>query len=210
MSNEKTVKRFSKYIVIAHWTNAISFIMLVLTGLPLFLEVSVPDFLQIVHRVFAVTFLLPTPFMILMDRKGFLNWTKNAWSWKKHDFQFLAVFPLELIGKAKNIPKQDFFNGGQKLNSVLTIIGAIIMVCTGFIMWFKELFPKALVQWAYPVHDAGMAIMVAVIIGHIYLSVGHPASRPSFMGMTKGVVPESYAKAHHGRWYDELKEKNEI
>ena len=147
MSNEKTVKRFSKYIVIAHWTNAISFIMLVLTGLPLFLEVSVPDFLQIVHRVFAVTFLLPTPFMILMDRKGFLNWTKNAWSWKKYDFQFLAVFPLELIGKAKNIPKQDFFNGGQKLNSVLTIIGAIIMVCTGFIMWFKELFPKAVVQW---------------------------------------------------------------
>ncbi len=55
-----------------------------------------------------------------------------------------------------------------------------------------------------------MAIMVAVIIGHIYLSVGHPASRPSFMGMTKGVVPESYAKAHHGRWYDELKEKKEI
>ena len=30
------------------------------------------------------------------------------------------------------------------------------------------------------------------------------------MGMTKGVVPESYAKAHHGRWYDELKEKKEI
>ena len=77
-------------------------------------------------------------------------------------------------------------------------------------MWFKELFPVEVVRWAYPVHDAGMAIMVAVIIGHIYLSVGHPASRPSFMGMTKGVVPESYAKAHHGRWYDELKEKKEI
>ena len=58
MSNEKYVKRFSKFIVIAHWTNAISFIMLVLTGLPLFLGVKLPDFLQIVHRVFAVTFLL--------------------------------------------------------------------------------------------------------------------------------------------------------
>ena len=71
MSNEKYVQRFSKYIVIAHWTNAISFIMLVLTGLPLFLGIKMPDVLQIIHRVFAVTFLLPTPFMILMDRKGF-------------------------------------------------------------------------------------------------------------------------------------------
>ena len=78
MSNEKYVQRFSKYIVIAHWTNAISFIMLVLTGLPLFLGIKMPDVLQIVHRVFAVTFLLPTPFMILMDRKGFTQWTKNV------------------------------------------------------------------------------------------------------------------------------------
>ena len=179
MSNERYIQRFSKFIVIAHWTNAISFIMLVLTGLPLFLGVKVPEILQIVHRVFAVTFLLPTPFMILMDRKGFLQWTKSAFSWSKRDFQFLAVFPLELIGKAKNIPKQDYFNGGQKLNSVLTIFGAVVMVVTGFMMWFKELFPVEVVRWAYPVHDAGMAIMVAVIIGHIYLSVGHPASRPS-------------------------------
>ena len=104
MSNERYIQRFSKFIVIAHWTNAISFIMLVLTGLPLFLGVKVPEILQIVHRVFAVTFLLPTPFMILMDRKGFLQWTKSAFSWSKRDFQFLAVFPLELIGKAKNIP----------------------------------------------------------------------------------------------------------
>ena len=168
MSNEKYVKRFSKFIVIAHWTNAVSFIMLVLTGLPLFLGVKLPDFLQIVHRVFAVTFLLPTPFMILMDRKGFMQWTKNVLSWKSYDFKFLAMFPLELIGKAKNVPKQDFFNGGQKLNSVLTILGAITMVITGFIMWFKELFPVEVVRWAYPVHDAGMAVMVAVIIGHIY------------------------------------------
>ena len=109
-------------------------------------------------------------------------------------------------GISDGTEKPDFFNGGQKLNSVLTILGAITMVITGFIMWFKELFPVEVVRWAYPVHDAGMAVMVAVIIGHIYLSVGHPASRPSFMGMTKGVVPESYAKAHHGRWYDELKE----
>ena len=43
MSNERYIQRFSKFIVIAHWTNAISFIMLVLTGLPLFLGVKVPE-----------------------------------------------------------------------------------------------------------------------------------------------------------------------
>ena len=43
MSNEKYIPRFSKFIVIAHWTNAISFIMLVLTGMPLFLRINMPD-----------------------------------------------------------------------------------------------------------------------------------------------------------------------
>lgn len=223
MSNEQYVKRFSKFIVIGHWVNAVSFIMLFLTGLPLYLGVGFNwigsifgghENAQIIHRVFAVTFLLPTPFIILTDFKGFKHWTKQAFGWTKDDFRFLAFFPLELIGKAGDkIPKQDFFNGGQKLNSVLTIFGAMTMVFTGFIMWFDEYFRTisfALVQWCYPIHDLGMALMVAVIIGHVYLSVGHPASRPSFIGMTRGVVPVSYAKAHHGKWYDELKAKGEI
>lgn len=219
MSNEKYVKRFSKFIIVAHWTNAICFFMLLFTGLPLYLGTSFnfianifggPENAQIIHRVFAIIFLIPTPFMILMDGNGFRQWTSTVTKWGKRDIQYFAAFPLEMIGKANNMPKQDFFNGGQKLNSLLTICGATIMVCSGMIMWFKEYFPTALVQWMYPLHDTGMAVMVAVIIGHIYLSVGHPASRPAFMGMTKGVVPESYAKAHHGKWYDELKERNEV
>ncbi len=210
MSNERYIKRFSKIIVVAHWINAISFIMLVLTGLPLFLGIKAPDVLQIIHRVFAVTFLLPTPLMLVMDTKGFMQWTGSVLKWSGRDFAFLAMFPLEIIGKAKNMPKQDFFNGGQKVNSLFTILGAMTMVCSGFILWFKESFPVDVVRMAYPIHDAGMAVMVSLIFIHVYMSVGHPASRPSFIGMTKGVVPESYAKNHHGQWYDELKEKKEI
>lgn len=210
--SEKYIKRFSLPIRIAHWTNAISFFVLLLTGLGLYSStfsfISVlcggPENAQLVHRVFAIIFLLPTPFMILFNFKGFAHWTKTAFTWRENDFKYFAAFPKELFGKEANMPKQDFFNGGQKMNSLLTITCAILLVCSGLIMWFRPVSSEG-VRLAYLVHDIGVGLLVPVIIGHIYLSVGHPASRPAFMGMTKGIVPASYAEKHHGKWYDEVK-----
>ena len=92
-------------------------------------------------------------------------------------------------------------------NFTVTVVFNFFSIGFGTATFCWSLFSGS---YSYASYTFATAVMVAVIIGHIYLSVGHPASRPSFMGMTKGVVPESYAKEHHGRWYDELKEKNEI
>ena len=74
-------------------------------------------------------------------------------------------------------------------------------------MWFPQYFSAGLIDWAYPIHNIALGLAIAVVIGHIYLSVGHPNSRASLRGMTKGDVSEDYAKAHHGRWYDEVMEE---
>ena len=210
--NVKTIFRFSKYIRIAHWTNATAVFMLFITALPLYTDTfkwvgsifGGTSNAIVVHKIFAVIFLLPTLFILFTDPKGFINWTKQIISWKSYDFQFFTEFPKEFFGLKAKVPKQGFFNAGQKVNSMLTILAAVLMVTSGFLMWFPELFSKELVRWAYPVHDGAAALMIAVAIGHIYLSVGHPDSRPSLKGMTRGHVDASYAKAHHGRWYDEV------
>ncbi len=205
----KWVERFSKPIIVAHWTHAISFIMLVVTGLPIFMGYT--DYLwgmntKLVHRVFGVTFMIPTLFILIVDRKGFVYWTKQILSWKSYDFKFFTEFPKEFFGIKAEVPKQGFYNGGQKLNSLLTIAISAVMVISGLIMWFKGSFPQGLVVWMFPLHAAGAAMLTAVIIGHVFLSVGHPASRPSIRGMTRGSVDIQYAKEHHGRWYDEVKD----
>lgn len=208
----KNIKRFSKNVRIAHWTNAVCIFVLFISALPIYaksFQWLYPLFggaagAILIHKIFAVIFVLPTLFVLITDPKSFIHWTKQILSWKSHDFKFLKEFPKEFFGKKANIPKQDFFNAGQKVNSLLTIFAAAIMVLSGVIMWFPEFFGKTIVLWSYPFHSFGAGLMIAVVIGHIYLSVGHPDSRPSIKGMTEGQVDASYAKAHHGRWYDEV------
>lgn len=213
ISNDgKSIKRFSKSVRIAHWTNAVCIFVLFISALPIYsksFQWLYPLFggsagAILIHKIFAVIFVLPTLFVLVTDPKSFINWMKQVLSWKSYDFKFLKEFPKEFFGKKADIPKQDFFNAGQKVNSLLTIFAAIIMVVSGVIMWFPDFFGKTIVLWSYPFHSLGAGLMIAVVIGHIYLSVGHPDSRPSIKGMTEGQVDVKYAKAHHGLWYDEV------
>lgn len=216
-SDGKTIKRFSKYVIIAHWVNTTCVAMLFLSGLPLYSDMfkfvyhlfGSPQNTMLIHRTFAVIFILPVIFVIITDPKSFVSWIKQITSWKSYDIKFLTEFSKEFFGGHADIPKQGFLNGGQKVNSLLVIFCVTLLVSSGLIIWFKEFFPKELVLWCYPAHDLGVGLMIAAVLGHIYLSVGNPASRPSFKGMTKGYVDTDYAKEHHGRWYDEVaKEEN--
>ncbi len=214
--NVKTVKRFNKGFIIAHWLNAFSFFMLYVSGLPLYTDwfdwlyifFGGPEMARLVHRISAICFLLPIPIMIIFDFAGFKNWMKNLFSWKKHDFEFFKEFPKEFFGRKSNMPKQDFFNAGEKLNSWLTIICGILLIGSGFIMWMPHAFPKFLVTWAYPMHNIGFGLAAAVVVGHIFLSVY--LYRESLRGITDGDVSIEYAKDHHGRWYDELKAQGKV
>lgn len=214
-SDGKYVKRFSKQIIIAHWMNVIAFFGLYLSALPMYTEFfdwlypffGGPAGARLFHRVFAVVFFIPTIFVLLTDPKGFFHWIKQILTWKKHDFQFFLEFPKEFFGKHANVPKQDFYNAGEKINSILQILTAILIMGSGLVMWFPQFFSQGIVMWAYPMHNIGLGLATAVVVGHVYLSVGHPNSRPSMRGITKGEVDINYAKAHHGRWYDEIMEE---
>src|SRR3954452_19428551 len=179
-SNVK-IKRFSKAFVAAHAVNGISFLALYITALPMYTEFF--DWLypvfggsagaRLLHRIFAVTFILPTFIWAIFDLKGFKLWMKELVTWKKRDIQFFTEFVKELFGfKFKHI-RQTFFNAGEKINSIIQIFCAILVIASGFTMWFPQFFPRALVQWGYFLHNVGFGLGIAVIVGHVYLSVLH-------------------------------------
>ena len=70
-------------------------------------------------------------------------------------------------------------------------------------MWFPEFFPRAVVQWGYFLHNIGFGLAIAVMVGHVYLSVVHKNSRPGYSGVVTGEVPAWWAKEHYPDWYDE-------
>ncbi len=216
MSNEKapkTIKRFNKGFIISHWVNAGAFFVLYISALPMYTEFfdwlypvfGGPAGARLVHRIAAVAFMLPLFIMIIFDFKGFKNWMKNIFSWKKHDLKFFPQFAKEFFGLKAKVPKQDFFNAGEKLNSWLMIITTLMLIASGLVMWFPQFFPSVVLWWAYPIHNIGLGLAAAVAVGHIYMSL--VTARPSMRGIIKGDVSEEYAEDHHGRWYDELKEE---
>ena len=58
-------------------------------------------------------------------------------------------------------------------------------------------------QLALIVHGIVAVLFIAGSFGHIY--IGTIGSEGSLEGMTTGYVDENWAKAHHDRWYAEVK-----
>ena len=44
--------------------------------------------------------------------------------------------------------------------------------------------------------------LVALLVGHLYLALIHPATRHSLRGMTLGEVREDWARVHYPRWIE--------
>jgi len=215
MSNQNKpdvqVRRFSKGFVWAHAINGIAFFVLYITALPMYTEffdwlypvLGGPEGARLLHRIFAVIFCTPTLIYLIFDRKGFFRWMKELVTWKKRDLQFFTEFVKELFGFNFKHVRQTFFNAGEKINSIIQILCAILIIFSGFTMWFPQFFPRAIVQWGYVLHNVGFGLGIAVIVGHVYLSVVHKNSRPGYSGVVTGKVPAWWANDHYTEWYEE-------
>src|SRR3954447_15996370 len=216
-ANEQ-IRRFPKAFVWAHAINGIAFFALYITALPMYTEFfdwlypvfGGPANARLVHRIFAVVFITPTFILLIFSPKFLFLWTKELITWKARDIQFFGNFVKELFGLRFDHVRQTFFNAGEKINSILQIICAILVIASGFTMWFPDFFPRALVQWGYVLHNIGFGLGIAVIVGHIYLSVVHKHSRPGYSGVVTGKVPAWWAKGHYEDWYDEEVKKGKF
>lgn len=208
----KRVQRFNKIERVAHWANAIFFGLLFLSGMVLFfgtiaaaLGHSGVAFTKIVHRIAAVPFILIVPIMMIFGTpKTTKLWLKDIFTWTKDDIVWVTGFAKEFFGGHARLPAQGRLNAGEKINSLLGIIGCGLLVCSGLVMWFSSSFSPSLVLTAYAIHDMAAAVVGAAIIGHSYLGLFHPGSKDALSGMIEGTVSSEFAKGHHEKWYNEV------
>ncbi|MGE5370980.1 MAG: formate dehydrogenase subunit gamma [Solirubrobacterales bacterium] len=204
------IERFSLPARIAHWGHTVSFLILLFTGLILFADSR--DWLPIggyhaagyIHRFFAITFILIPLGCLAAEWKGFIEWWKDVFGFGKNDIAFQMVFPLEFLGFHVTFPAQTKFNGGEKMNSVVTTGSCVMVAISGLIMWFPTLFPQWLSLIAIPTHDIFMVLATTMVCMHGYLGSFHPGSGESFWGMWKGTVKSEWAEHHHKAWYDKM------
>ena len=92
------------------------------------------------------------------------------------------------------------FNAGQKLNAAFTVGTIVVMLATGLIMRFPNEWPLSWRTGATFVHDWLYLAAAIVVAGHILYAIN---DSDSLRSMWSGSVPDSWARRHAPRWYEE-------
>ncbi len=204
----RLVERFSYWERLVHWSVAITFVILAVTGvLMLFGRYIVIPLLghagfswiaalsKNVHNLVGPLFIVSVACMFVMFVRD------NVW--RSIDWQWLKKAPLVLSGKEHvpcgkyNAAEKGWFWGG------VALLGLVVGV-SGLILDFPNFEQtRATMQIAHIVHGAGALIFIAASLGHIYM--GTIGTEGAYDGMRTGYVDETWAKEHHELWFNKLK-----
>jgi formate dehydrogenase subunit gamma len=203
----RLIERFNSAERMVHWTMALSFVALAVSGVVLLFgkHVLMPVFgasafawlsqiMKGVHNFIGPLFMFSiVAFFVLYVKDNFF---------KSHDFTWLSKAGGLLSGK--EIPSGRF-NGGEKAWFWLSIVLLGIAVSiSGLILLFPNWnFTRELMAEANLVHGIIGVIFIALSFAHIYM--GTIGTEGAYEGMRNGYVDETWAKEHHALWYDEVK-----
>ena len=188
-----------------HWVVGISFILLGLSGLSLFHPAFWPftmlfgggTWTRILHPYLGV--IMAVAYVIIFVRFARLNlMTRIDWIW-------LSRISEMINGDDHNMPMQGKYNGGQKILYWLLFWCMLLLVLSGIPLWRVWFhLPVELVRLAAVVHSASAAVMIALIMIHVYAAIW---TKGTIRAMWYGTVTRAWAKQHHRGWYEEATRK---
>ena len=196
-----------------HWSTAISFCVLGLSGLTMLFgkHVLLPvtghtafawlaAAAKALHNFIAPLFIVTVVAMILlfvwdnMPRSYDLRWFARAWA---------------VMARGEHVATGRF-NAGEKGWFWFGVVGLSIVVSwSGLILLFPNFDQtRATMQDAWVVHAIAALFYIALSFGHIYL--GTIGLEGSYQAMRTGYVDESWAKEHHEYWYNDVKSGKDV
>jgi formate dehydrogenase subunit gamma len=198
--------RFTPWERMVHWTTAICFVILAVSGifmlfgryviLPL-LGYTVFSFLTIIgknlHNFVGPLFVVCTLLMIITFIRG-NSFRRYDWTWMRRIGDFL---------KGRHVSSGKY-NAGEKVWFWLgvTVLG-IIVSATGLVLDFPNFGQgRETMQLANVIHAVAAVGFMALSLGHIYL--GTIGLEGSYDAMRHGSVDETWAKEHHDIWYRQV------
>ena len=194
--------RFRWSVRVLHWSVAGTFVLSLLTGLPIWTPIFgwlafLFGGLQVcrwLHPWFGIVF-SALIFLQFIDWAGAMRMTPADRRFVRLR-SFLAYMRWELhdeeVGK---------YNGGQKALFWLSSLAALGLLLTGVVLWYPQLFGEQLRQVSWLLHDITFILFTLLIIGHIYLGIVEPGT---FTAMIKGTVSRDWAKLNHSAWYRDV------
>ena len=162
---------------------------------PLSTLVGRRDLVETVH--FASGLLLPVPLLVgavaspafRRDVRRLNRFRPGDWAWLRSPDRRFGAHPS---GK---------FNAGQKLNSAFTLGAILVLLVTGLMLHWFDLFTDSLRTGATFVHDMTATAVAVVVAGHLWMAARDAEAR---RGMRTGEVSAAWAAREHALWAAEL------
>jgi formate dehydrogenase subunit gamma len=198
----RLIERFTPIERIVHWTVAISFVIMAISGLIILFGkyVLLPVFgytlygwfayaLKNIHNFVGPIFAVSIVVFFVIYVKANLP--------EKADFQWLTRRGHVKWGRFSAAEKLWFWGGLTVLGLIVSVSGlALDMLLPGLE------YTRRGMQLANIVHLLATTLMAAGAIGHIYL--GTIGNEGAYEGMRTGYVDDAWAQAHHDGWYEQV------
>lgn len=219
------IVRFDRHQIIQHMLLSVSFISLAVTGFAL----KFPDAWwtrvlawmgfneatrRIVHRVMAIILIGCAIYHVLylfMTRRG--RSEVKAMLPTPGDASDLVTTMKFHSGRSDQPPEYGRYDYSQKAEYWALIWGTILMIATGFVLWFPAELSALLPRWAVPIsqtihlYEAWLATL-AVVVWHFFFVIFHPEEYPMSWTWLTGKISLKHVKHRHGRWYKELRDED--
>lgn len=196
LATPQLVPRFGRSERALHWVHAAGFFAMLGSGLVLYLpglSASIGDrpTTRAIHLGVSVAWMTALALVSVGgDRRALRQTRREMEHYLDGDLQWL---------RGKKVP-QGRFNAGQKTHAVLQSALAALFVLSGVLLWLGERSTSFRLPGTVALHDGAMFVSVALVAGHLFLSLVWPATRPALRGIVRGTVRGDWAARHHAAW----------
>jgi len=195
-ASPRRLQRFSRTERALHWVYAAAFLVLLGSGLCLYLPslaeaVGRRPLLKTIHVYTALALIMALVIVVAVgDRRGLRAAVREIDVWDRDDRAWF---------RRRSTPSGRL-NAGQKLNTIVTASFAILFTVTGALLWYGERNTRFRFADTILIHDWLMYVSFFLLLGHLYLSLIHRKTRHALVGMTRGWVDEDWALRNHRTW----------
>jgi formate dehydrogenase subunit gamma len=211
------VPRYSGTARINHWIVAITFVLLLVSGLSLFHPSLYPlsnlfgggPVVRWLHPIMGLV--LAVAYLGLFLRFFVQNLPEFT------DFVWLRRIRYVLSGNDQYLPEIGKYNAGQKFVFWAQFVLVGVLLATGIglweagLGWFENLLGiKVTIEqkrWAAVIHAGAAVLAIVVWIIHVYAAIW---VRGTISAMTRGTVTGGWGWRHHRKWLRKEVDKGEV
>lgn len=227
---ERRFQRFTVSQRLQHLTLMITFILLVLTGMPIrypnndvmrgaYLALGGMDVMRLVHRVSAVILIIAWIYhtielLVRWKKAGFSMDSWTMWPRKK-DFSDVVGTVKYHLGMAPEEPEFDRFQFREKFDYFAVYWGMPIMVFSGLILWYPVFYSQFLPSIGLPIafiahSDEAVLAFLTIATWHFYNTHFNPHHFPMNPVFITGEVGEKDMQREHPLEYKRIVESGEL